>query len=658
MTRRWSLRTRFVAAASLCLLPLLGVVLFVLDQSLEHTREQLLDTEDAVAAVVAQGISGTLIENEAVLTDLATNSSVRDMIAAQAQDRLNQFKRNRPAVVGTVLIDANNAIVTAAGNIEQATLGRLAVNYIDARDVALKEGKTGISDKMPVPGSETEAEVIAMFVPVLAEDEKTGEGAPIGAVGAFLSVEELGKGVTPAFQIAVTNTTIAVISVDGDLIVAQRPNETEAKILAQDLAEPIELAVAGERGYQSYEDPSGAERLAVFAPIEFEPAKWAVVVTSPSPTTYGPNQSLLERGLIALVAAVVLTLVLAVIFGELTARPLRQLTGQAAAISGGDLDQTVQLVGRGEVATLSTAFRDMAGRLTSQVRDLESAREEVEVQAERLRDLLRRTVRLQEDERRRIASEIHDAVSPLITGALYQARAMRLAAATNGHNELPDAAEEPPPDGAGPHGEALTAVTDLLERAMAELHDVVFALRPPDLDDLGVVAAIERYVGQIVRNGLPCHLDVIGEERRLSPEARLAIYRIVQEALHNSLRHADADEAVVRMEWTDDLLRVTIRDNGSGFDPEQAARPTSLGLLSMRERAAAIGASLEIASRPGGGTAVFFERRLDSDLDLRPLTEADGEGAESRPDGVMADERIDGSEPADRSAEPAEVRSA
>jgi len=82
----------------------------------------------------------------------------------------------------------------------------------------------------------------------------------------------------------------------------------------------------------------------------------------------------------------------------------------------------------------------------------------------------------------------------------------------------------------------------------------------------------------------------------------------VQEALHNALRHAHADAALVRMEWTDDLLRVTISDNGSGFDPDQAANATSLGLLSMRERAASIGASFIIASQPGDGTLVVIER--------------------------------------------------
>jgi hypothetical protein len=74
------------------------------------------------------------------------------------------------------------------------------------------------------------------------------------------------------------------------------------------------------------------------------------------------------------------------------------------------------------------------------------------------------------------------------------------------------------------------------------------------------------------------------------------------------MRHSGADEVVVRLESTLELLRITIRDNGSGFDPDTAVRPTSLGLLSMRERASVIGASFKIVSRPGGGTAIVLER--------------------------------------------------
>jgi signal transduction histidine kinase len=600
MMRRWSLRTRFVAAASLCLLPLLAVVLYVLDQSLDQSRDQIIETETAMSAVVASGINETLIDNQIVLTDLASTEAVRSMDPKDAQIELVRWGQARPNMYGLSLISPDLNVVAFAG----ADPSPLPPTSIQALDVALTVGETGVSGMVMVEAADKEA--ISMYVPVDAEPADSPEGQSIGAVGGLISVERLKRTFLPAFGLGSGDTTIAVVA-NNQVIAQQRGQDAASENPSADIAnleKPLTAASGGKSGQLTYKDSTGAERLAVYSPVTFPGANWSVIVTNPAPTTYGENRYLLERGLLALVGAVLSTLILAVLFGEFTARPLRQLTKQSAAIADGDYSQPVELVGRGEVATLSSSLGLMAERLTSQVRDLEAARTEVELQAERLRDLLRRTVRLQEDERRRIASDIHDAVSPLITGALYQARAVRLTSNGNGNGRSD-----------GQHdNESLNAITDLLERAMAEIHDVIFALRPPDLDDLGVVAAIDRYVQQINRTGLPCRLEVIGEQHRLSPEARLGIYRIVQEALHNSLRHADADEAVVRLEWGEDLLRVTIRDNGSGFDTEQEARPASLGLLSMRERAAAIGARLEIASRPGDGTVVILERPVSGDL--------------------------------------------
>src|SRR5690606_7357518 len=124
----------------------------------------------------------------------------------------------------------------------------------------------------------------------------------------------------------------------------------------------------------------------------------------------------------------------------------------------------------------------------------------------------------------------------------------------------------------------------------------------------------EAYIQTIQRTGLSASLEVIGQSPDLTPEVRLSFYRIAQEALHNVVRHAGADEAVVRLETTDEVVRLTIRDNGAGFDPEEAIRPTSLGLLSMQERAESIGATLTVVSRPGGGTAVIVERPNSGDV--------------------------------------------
>lgn len=614
MGRRWSLRTRFVAAAALCLLPLIGVALFVINSTLQHSRDQLLDTEFAVSDVVSQGLIALVNENETVLTTLAQEPRVRGMTGSGAQDALNEVRNARPGLNGLFLLDPDKKVVTVAGGIDPIAI---LPQFQAVVDRALTSSEPAVSNKVTIAASKID--VIVVVAPVLPDPSVSTEGKPVGVVGSLILVERLKSTFRPAAGFASGETTITIVA-DGQVIADSFAADTSrASFLSNDLAAGLaQSALGGKRVRMVYTDAQGDERVAVAAPLGLAAVNWGVIVSSPSPLTYGPNRDLIERGLIALGLAVLLTLALAVVFGEMTARPLRQLTQQAAAVRQGEGSEQLQPVGRGEVAALSDAFRYMADELTTQVKGTEVAREEVAEQAERLRELLRRTVRLQEDERRRIASDIHDAVSPLITGALYQTRAARITAQrTNGADEPGDDADS-----------SFSSVSELLERAMSELHDVVFALRPPDLDDLGVVAAIERYVNQVSRSGFPAHLEVVGEPRRLSPEARLGVYRIVQEALHNAQRHAHADEALVRMEWLDDRLRLTVRDNGSGFDPDQAYQPTSLGLLSMRERAAAIGGMLEIASRPGAGTAIILERTYSDDLVSAPESEPDGEPGE------------------------------
>ena len=620
MTRRWSLRTRFVLAATACLLPLLGVSVYVLYQSLEHNREQLIDTETVVSGVVATGIAKTLEENQAVLEQIAGASSVQAMAGESRNGAPVQANQDasvlahalafRPGLKGMFLVGTDGSVLDHAG-MDPALLRDQASGAIDR---ALGPGETGVSGRLVMPETEGGA-VVVLAVPVLpalGEADDAGvptetapvdaDGKPIGAMAAMISVERLKEALPSVAESA--DTTVVVVDSIG-VVATSAPDQEAERLRGQ--YDPARVSRAF-----SYDDTTGSGRLGVVTPVVFPGVDWNVLVSNPSPTTYGPNRQLLRLGIAALVGAVLATLALTLFLGERTARPLRRLTDQAAALARGDFtpraDPAVDdISGGSEVHGLALAFREMAGRLATQVEDLKTARGARERQAVELRELNRRTVRLQEDERRRIAGEIHDAVSPLITGALYHARALAL---TSGNGSGGN--------GSGGDGSALArerdaglaAVGDLLARASDELHGVVFALRPPDLDDLGVVAAIERYIGGLQPAGLTIRVEAADEPPPLSPEVRIGVYRIVQEALHNIVRHAGADEAVVSFETPGDRLRVTIRDNGAGFNPERAMRPTSLGLLSMRERAAAIGATLEIVSAAGLGTAVVLERPL------------------------------------------------
>src|SRR5215210_4052477 len=409
LPRRLSLRNRLILFAAACLLPLLVVIAVIIAEAVDAGRDQVLDAQTATAEVVASVLGTTLSDNQSVLQELASIDRVRRMDPASAKDALDQFSRAHPNLYGLFLLGPQGNLVASTGL--DPTQFQSHSAFTDAVDRSLKLGEPGVSNALTAP----DARVITLTMPVRTKDQ--AEGEPIGVIGSLLSVERLGAAVTP---FARGDTLIAVVA-DGQ-VVATQSADPAVSALASTTVPPLSTIGPGAHAYM---DQNGKERFAVFAPVPG--STWGVLVTHPSPAAYGPNQAMVTRSIGAVAAAALGTLALGALAAELLARPLRELRIQAKALAHGDFSQR-ELVqtGSSEMAELSEALGETARQLGEQVRDLEQAREAGAAQAEQLRDLNRRTVRLQEDERRRIAGEIHDAVSPLITGALYQARALRL----------------------------------------------------------------------------------------------------------------------------------------------------------------------------------------------------------------------------------------
>jgi signal transduction histidine kinase len=587
------------------LIPLFVVVYFFLDRSIDRNSQLLVDNEYTIAGMVDSSLSGYLNRNVAALENLSQVPAVTELDSNRVNTLLGEVTTVRPEINGLFVVNEQLQLVGSSGNLQPPglldnvsdQLGQTMVNRevrVSPR-IDVSDESTIVVVSVPViPVSETETvsdgtggTATNPTVPQSPTPPSTPPGQVVGVIGAILALDNLEQLVLP---FARGETEIAIVS-ESEVFLATNDIYREESAFLQSRGSVIQQALDGETGDVITRDMSGARRVDVYQPVTFEGATWAVIVSNPTIQTFAQN--VWSRGVIVLTLAALVILAMAVALGELTARPLRLLSRKAAAMQRGDFGTTIEPIGSGEILSLSTAMSEMSHQLESQVHGLEQSQSERERQTGQMRDLLRRTLRLQEDERRRIAGEIHDAVSPLITGALYQARALKM---TNGSTPVED------------RDLSLTKVGQLLERASEELHGVIFDLRPPDLDDIGVVAALEAYIHSLQRTGFTCTLEVTDDLPPLTPEVRLGIYRIVQEALHNVMRHSGADEVVVRLESTSDLLRITIRDNGAGFDPERAVRPTSLGLLSMRERAAVIGATFTIVSRPGGGTAIVLER--------------------------------------------------
>ena len=217
-----------------------------------------------------------------------------------------------------------------------------------------------------------------------------------------------------------------------------------------------------------------------------------------------------------------------------------------------------------------------------------------------LQELLRRLVRAQEDERARIARDLHDSIGQQLT-------ALRLA--LERHEQRCRA---------GRTDASMADALALLRGIGREIDALAWGLRPAALDDLGLSAALPRLVDAWSAHvGIPAAFHAAGSAPEpVGRDAEVVFYRIVQEALNNIAKHARATRADVVLSCSGGRLALVVEDNGVGFDPQDpAVRRRGIGLASMRERASLAGATLEVESAPGKGTTVVLRAPIDR---LRP----------------------------------------
>jgi signal transduction histidine kinase len=279
------------------------------------------------------------------------------------------------------------------------------------------------------------------------------------------------------------------------------------------------------------------------------------------------------RSAVALVVPLVVVVLYDVALGRLELLPLEVLTTFAAWVLGD----------RAQTQRAYAASLEEAGRLA--VREREE-----------------RALRQLADERARIARELHDVVAQAVVLVVLQTGAARRVLGTQ-----PDVA-----DG------LLDQVESAGRRGLQEMRRMLTVLRPessdprlsdPGIDDLAVLAR------QFAAAGLPVHLELAGEERPLPPDLSLTGYRVVQEALTNALKHANATDVRVRVDRGDDGLTIEVCDNGT--TPRARLQPAGgQGLRGMRERVRALGGAVDAGPRPGGGFAVHARLPLGAAPDV------------------------------------------
>jgi len=230
------------------------------------------------------------------------------------------------------------------------------------------------------------------------------------------------------------------------------------------------------------------------------------------------------------------------------------------------------------------------------IHELQAARLEEAQKRESLKgELFRRIVDAQESERQRIARDLHDETGQALTAIGMGLRGLSTALTNNRNREQSI--------------KTLRHLETLAADSLQELQRLIADLRPSHLDDLGLPAALRWYASMVQeRTGLKIMVDIEGDEILISSALKIAIFRIVQEALNNITKHAQANEVYIKLEYRLRNLVVSVRDDGVGFDLDTVrmsrARRPSLGLAGMQERAALVGGEVSIQSSPGQGTLV------------------------------------------------------
>lgn len=254
---------------------------------------------------------------------------------------------------------------------------------------------------------------------------------------------------------------------------------------------------------------------------------------------------------------------------DLAAVPAPPALAAAVAAGADSLEAALQQMAAG--------FRDLGSRLSL---------------AQQGQAFGRHIVRAQEEERRRLAREIHDGPAQLLANVVLRIDVCQRLA----DQDLQRLRDE------------LNQLKDLVRLSLQDVRQVIFNLRPMALDDLGLVPALRAYIKAFQsRTATEVDLVTFGTDRRYEPTFEVAVFRLVQEALTNVDKHAQASRVELVLEQRIRELKVTVKDDGVGFEPRQVAQKrtgTAYGLTGMQERARLIGGRMEISSQPGQGTRI------------------------------------------------------
>ena len=299
---------------------------------------------------------------------------------------------------------------------------------------------------------------------------------------------------------------------------------------------------------------------------------------------------------IFILMGIILSILMNFLILKAALQPLVTLQKTVEAVYRGDLTARVAEIPMGDplITHLRDALNSMLDELSSSYKQQGELSQQLRQREEERGDLLGKIITAQEEERRRVARELHDEVSQTLTGLV-----MSLGSAEALLVRDPAVRQR------------LESLRGLTSEAVEEVRRLIQDLRPSLLDDLGLVAAISWYIeNYLAPAGAKAELETQGFDQRLSPTVEITLFRVMQEAITNIIKHAQAKTVYIHLQHTDAAIAGSIKDDGVGFNVDTLSRERrrgiTVGLLGMEERISLLEGKLNIESQLGEGTHVHF----------------------------------------------------
>jgi len=316
---------------------------------------------------------------------------------------------------------------------------------------------------------------------------------------------------------------------------------------------------------------------------------WVVLAEKNVSEAFAPIVSLRNIVIIMGTTGIIVFVIIAILLSLTVTKPISKLVESAQAIANGDLTKRIKIKGKDEISHLAKSFDTMRTELGKSFRNVERHRKELQHLSERI-------ILIQEEERKKLSCELHDQTGQGLVALKANLEVI--------DKLLPEDAHEP--------RKWILESKQFLIETIKEIRNLSFSLQPPMLDELGLVPTIESYSKDFSnRTKIVVNVKSNLKDENIRPNLELSLYRMVQEALTNVVKHSGAKTVYIDIYHEDSKLVLSIEDDGNGFDIEKMScdevREHGIGLLGMRERFASAGADFQVYSEKDKGTKLIVK---------------------------------------------------